>query len=184
MIVADLVNSIKPTAAGVAPAKTATKQDDHKVDIAKKAGIDPVTIDAIDLGAASERVEKKIRLRVHRTCHECQGEFGKERICPKCAHKRCGQCTRFPEKKNKKKAATGAAAPVVAAAAATTATETPALKSLLTKPGRCGGQDLVHKKPTQRVRRNCHACNTLFMSGSKECASCKHVRCADCPRDP
>jgi len=36
----------------------------------------------------------------------------------------------------------------------------------------------------QRVRRTCHECSTLYQPGSKVCASCQHVRCADCPRDP
>lgn len=43
---------------------------------------------------------------------------------------------------------------------------------------------MVHKKPRQRVRRTCHECETLFLSGNKTCDKCGHVRCTDCPRDP
>jgi hypothetical protein len=47
-----------------------------------------------------------------------------------------------------------------------------------------GAPDLVLKKPTQRVRRTCHQCQTLFAPHTKTCANCSHVRCTDCPRDP
>jgi hypothetical protein len=55
---------------------------------------------------------------------------------------------------------------------------------VLKKPSKTGGQDLVHKKPRQRVRRTCHECSTLFTTGTKQCAKCDHTRCTDCPRDP
>jgi hypothetical protein len=54
----------------------------------------------------------------------------------------------------------------------------------LTLPSKTGGQDLVMKKPMQRIRRNCHHCNSVFMPGNKICTKCQHVRCVDCPRDP
>ncbi|MCJ1252287.1 hypothetical protein MMC24_000092 [Lignoscripta atroalba] len=45
-----------------------------------------------------ERVEKKIRFRVHRHCHRCQTTFGSERLCNNCQHTRCKKCPRFPPK--------------------------------------------------------------------------------------
>lgn len=53
----------------------------------------------------------------------------------------------------------------------------------MTKPSKTGGQELVYKKPRQRVRRTCHDCAQLFPPGSKIC-QCGHIRCTDCPRDP
>ena len=57
-------------------------------------------------------------------------------------------------------------------------------KNLLTKPSKTGGQDLVRKPIKQRVRRNCHKCDHLFMPGDKTCPGCEHIRCKKCPRDP
>jgi len=181
-------SSSSPAAATTSKAtsSTAHKNDTaaKKEEILRKANVDP---NVIEIGAAAERVEKKIRLRVHRTCHNCQSEFGKERVCPKCQHKRCKDCTRSPPKKNKgvKKAS---AAATTTGAAATPSTNSVGIKTnskgQITKPARTGGQDLVMKKPTQRVRRTCHQCQTLFTNGNKECSNCKHVRCTDCPRDP
>ncbi|OBT42587.1 hypothetical protein VE00_07109 [Pseudogymnoascus sp. WSF 3629] len=54
----------------------------------------------------------------------------------------------------------------------------------ITKPARTSKQELVHKKPVQRVRRNCHCCGTLFYPPTKTCTECGHIRCTDCPRDP
>lgn len=54
----------------------------------------------------------------------------------------------------------------------------------LTMSSRSGGQDLVRKDVVQRVRRTCHVCKTDFVKGSKECLSCKHIRCKKCPREP
>ncbi|KFY37890.1 hypothetical protein V494_04597 [Pseudogymnoascus sp. VKM F-4513 (FW-928)] len=54
----------------------------------------------------------------------------------------------------------------------------------ITKPARTSKQELVLKKPVQRVRRNCHCCGTLFYPPTKTCTECGHIRCTDCPRDP
>jgi len=47
------------------------------------------------------RVEKPIRMRIHRTCHKCQTTFGGNKICVTCEHPRCSQCPRYPVKKAK-----------------------------------------------------------------------------------
>ncbi|KFY87714.1 hypothetical protein V500_06806 [Pseudogymnoascus sp. VKM F-4518 (FW-2643)] len=54
----------------------------------------------------------------------------------------------------------------------------------ITKPARTSKQELVLKKPVQRVRRNCHCCGTLFYPPTKTCTECGHIRCTNCPRDP
>ncbi|KAI9721941.1 MAG: hypothetical protein M1812_001899 [Candelaria pacifica] len=49
-------------------------------------------------GARKERIEKPIRLRIHRHCHRCQSDFGPDKSCLNCAHKRCTKCPRSPGK--------------------------------------------------------------------------------------
>lgn len=46
----------------------------------------------------AQRVEKKIRLRVRRTCHLCSTVFGSDKFCKKCEHNRCKKCPRYPPK--------------------------------------------------------------------------------------
>lgn len=48
-----------------------------------------------------QRVEKRIRIRIHWKCHECQTSFGGSKTCPSCSHKRCQECPRSPAKKIK-----------------------------------------------------------------------------------
>ncbi|KAL3427338.1 hypothetical protein PVAG01_00847 [Phlyctema vagabunda] len=133
-----------------------------------------------------QRIEKPIRMRVHRTCHRCGASFGANKTCVGCEHTRCTKCPRYPSKKTEKKTKE----PVVVAAIAPTEAEQvkepkeTKEKFILAKPSRTGGQPLVRKKPRQRVRRTCHSCSTLFSSGTKECSNCGHIRCEDCPRDP
>ncbi|KAK8090718.1 hypothetical protein PG994_000223 [Apiospora phragmitis] len=45
------------------------------------------------------RVEKPVRIRIHRTCHKCQATFGTGNSCPGCQHRRCDQCARSPPKR-------------------------------------------------------------------------------------
>ncbi|PBP17678.1 hypothetical protein BUE80_DR011479 [Diplocarpon rosae] len=104
------------------------------------------------------RIEKPIRLRIHRACHVCTTAFGSNKTCAQCQHVRCKACQRFPSKKAEK-----------------------GKGERETEPG---AQPLVMKKPKQRVRRHCHECQTLFPGRSKICPSCDHVRCVECPRDP
>ncbi|MCJ1354763.1 MAG: hypothetical protein MMC33_004752 [Icmadophila ericetorum] len=113
----------------------------------------------------AERVEKKVRMRVHRQCHRCSTTFGAEKICVSCQHTRCKKCPRYPTKKPKDggmilKPGTGI--------------EPPRPRILRTKSligmAQAGENDLVRKKPTQRVRRICHKCNTMF-AGPKSTSS-------------
>lgn len=136
----------------------------------------------------SYRIEKPIRMRIHRTCHVCDTTFGSNKVCAKCEHVRCKQCPRYPVKKDKKpedkgKAKEGAAAVVGGIEVDTYYGLREQIQ--LTKPNpKPGAQPLVRKKPMQRVRRTCHECQTLYAAGVKICSNCGHVRCTDCPRDP
>lgn len=134
------------------------------------------------------RIEKPIRIRIHRTCHKCQTTFGGNKICATCQHPRCSKCPRYPVKKAKTEGAKGkekeAPKALVEGAIEPDTYWGLTEKYVLTIPSRTGGQPLVRKKPMQRVRRTCHECSTLFLAGAKICTNCEHVRCTDCPRDP
>ena len=146
----------------------------------------------------SERVEKKVRMRVHRKCHRCQTTFGPEKICLNCQHTRCKKCPRYPTKRptdpsQAAKSAVGFAAIPTSAISSTRLGGKPRsslpLKpfnpAYLTMPSKsAGGNDLVRKIPKQRVRRMCHECDSTFTGKSGECTVCHHPRCAVCPRDP
>ncbi|KAM3069392.1 hypothetical protein ACMFMG_005498 [Clarireedia jacksonii] len=128
------------------------------------------------------RIEKPIRMRIHRTCHKCNTTFGANKACGNCQHQRCTKCPKYPVKK-KEKGKTAVAG--VDGAIEVDTLWKPTEKIVLTKPShKADGQPLVRKKPMQRVRRNCCECSTLYLSGSKICSNCAHTRCADCPRDP
>lgn len=142
-----------------------------------------------------QRVTQPIRMRVRRTCHRCQTTFGPEKVCVNCQHPRCKKCPRFPPARSKDEAEPQLLMPKPKIAEIITRHRaaqpisphiriTGDPKAPLTKPSRTGGQDIVHKPVRQRVRRHCHRCGTLFISGSRECESCKHTRCKKCPRDP
>jgi hypothetical protein len=137
------------------------------------------------------RVTKPIRMRVRRTCHRCETTFGAEKVCINCSHTRCTKCPRFPPgRPSDEPQVRKPKIPEIYAKQPRALQMTPHLKytgnpaSSLTMTSRTGGQDLVKKTVRQRTRRNCHLCTTQFVSGSKECECCSHVRCKKCPRDP
>ena len=113
------------------------------------------------------RVEKKVRMRVHRTCHRCQTQFGVDRVCNSCNHTRCKKCPRYPGPKKESMKGKGA---MVGGVGSTTATQ--------------GEGGNVKRPDSQRAPRICHKCRTTFGGKSSECQNCKHVRCPQCPRDP
>ncbi|CAL3962951.1 unnamed protein product [Diplocarpon coronariae] len=147
-----------------------------------------VSVEPVPSGPDKEtcRIEKPIRLRVHRACHVCNTSFGSNKTCAQCQHVRCKACPRSPYKKAdraREREKEKLAVPVVAIEPDTYWGLREQL--LLTKPNpKPGAQPLVRKKPKQRVRRHCHECQTLFPGGSKICPGCDHVRCVECPRDP
>ncbi|KAK4140630.1 uncharacterized protein C8A04DRAFT_39718 [Dichotomopilus funicola] len=136
------------------------------------------------------RVEKPIRMRVHRKCHLCSASFGVGRECPQCRHLRCKLCPRLPPKRTeaereesrKKRAAMikerAENAPIIP-----DWDPTPK-KVVLKRPAKTGGQDRYYRKPRQRIRRTCCECEKIFVGTTKTCESCQHIRCTDCPRDP
>ncbi len=137
------------------------------------------------------RVEKPIRMRVHRKCHNCDTFFGHAKECPKCQHTKCKQCPRIPPKRTE---AEKVESRKRRAAILKERAENPPIipdwdfsdkKVQLKKPSKTGGPDLVYKKARQRIRRTCCQCERLFANiQSKGCEGCEHVRCTDCPRDP
>jgi hypothetical protein len=148
----------------------------------KKHGLE---VKATDLPLATTapgpRIQKDIRMRVHRSCHKCDTPYGPDKTCLECGHKRCKRCPRHPAKKSKDKGK---------GPEKLTAKTAPGYKKRkgdiaygLTIPGRRGGQDLVHKEVRQRVHRKCHRCDTDF-GAEKVCSNCKHNRCKKCPRTP
>lgn len=141
-----------------------------------------------------ERVEKPIRMRVHRHCHQCQTTFGRDKVCTSCHHMRCTNCKRYPSRKKKKapemEELSASAGPVAGPGSGTGLlvvdmnTQSRTSEVLLTMPGRTPGKELVRRKPLQRVRRTCHKCESVFQGKDQACLNCNHERCSKCPRDP
>lgn len=141
-----------------------------------------------------ERVEKPIRMRVHRDCHQCQTTFGRDRVCSNCHHIRCTKCPRYPTTKKRKapevesRAAGADPGPGAGFGGGLLAVDknSPSKTSGVTliMPGRSPGRDLVRRVPQQRARRSCHRCNSLFRGQELACPNCHHERCPQCPRDP
>ncbi|KAJ4352560.1 uncharacterized protein N0V89_007909 [Didymosphaeria variabile] len=126
-----------------------------------------------------QRIEKPIRMRVHRTCHRCGTTYGADKVCAKCEHKRCKKCPRYPKKKTPLEKAQAQAQSDAQAAKVL-----PKKKRVLTLPARAGGE-LAYQPAKQRVRRNCHKCQALFIPPTATiCESCRHIRCTKCPREP
>jgi len=138
------------------------------------------------------RMDKSIRMRVRRSCHKCDTVFTQAKECPSCQHVRCSQCVRHPPKRTEaelqasreRRAAILKANKENAPIIPDWDYEYNAKDFVLTRPRKTVPGELVHRKPRQRVRRNCHECQTLFAVGVKVCQNCEHVRCTDCPRDP
>ncbi|KAF6223843.1 hypothetical protein HO173_013174 [Letharia columbiana] len=120
------------------------------------------------------RVEKQVRMRIHRTCHRCQTTFGADRVCSNCQHTRCKKCPRFPGSKSQVPKGKGLAAD----------DGLEKKTGALTMVHRASGKEMTRRAPTQRVRRTCHQCETLFQGKATQCENCKHLRCPTCPRDP
>ena len=122
---------------------------------------------------AVERVEKAIRMRVHRSCHRCGTLYGADKICRQCEHKRCKKCPRYPRKKTPEEKQ-----------ADREDTEQPKRKRMLTIRTRAG-DELVYQPARQRIRRTCHMCEKVFVPATATvCENCQHVRCTRCAREP
>jgi hypothetical protein len=190
----------KPTVAAATPAVETTKVPEGATKVlrsqidaerAKKlAERFALTIEPFSARPEKEtyRIEKPIRMRIHRSCHICGATFGSNKVCAQCQHARCKQCPRYPIKKEKqpedKGKAREATLPVPGAIEVDTYYGLREQLQLTKPSNKPGGQPLVRKKPMQRVRRTCHECQTLFPASVKTCSNCGHIRCTDCPRDP
>jgi hypothetical protein len=188
LLIINILSTVKTdpaTKSTPAPTKHTTEELERARQLAHKFNIDLDTSDWKIIEVA-ERVEKPIRMRIHRTCHVCNTSYGANKTCASCGHERCEQCPRYPKKKvlrGKGKDVAYMGGPKGSGAEAIEGLKRKH-KYVLTLPSKTGGQDLVMKRPMQRVRRNCHRCDNVFMPGNKICAKCEHVRCVDCPRDP
>ncbi|KAH7375790.1 hypothetical protein B0T11DRAFT_270990 [Plectosphaerella cucumerina] len=156
--------------------------------LGEKYGLEIKKSDWYSTEGTALRVEKPIRMRVHRTCAACSATFSSAKECPSCGSTKY---KRYPPKRTEaeKIASRERRAALIKANKENAPiipdyNYDPRKEPVLTKPSKCGGQDLVHKKPRQRVRRTCHECQSLFTTGNKTCDKCSHVRCTDCPRDP
>lgn len=131
-------------------------------------------------------LERSTRPWILTTCHECNTTFGGSIICATCTHPRCPKCPRYPpigsgtSGENKENRQTGSSA----AGDIEVDDDHGKEKEVLTKQGKSGERQLVKKKITQRVRRTCHLCTTLYTPASRICLNCSHTRCSECPRDP
>ncbi|KAI0010962.1 hypothetical protein F4779DRAFT_261526 [Xylariaceae sp. FL0662B] len=139
------------------------------------------------------RVEKSVRMRIHRECHLCHSGFGAGNKCPNCEHIRCKNCTRYPVKRNEaEQQANRERREALIRRNKENAPIIPSYdyveKIILTQPCKTGVQDRVFKgKPRMRVRRTCHECGSLITANAKQtrtCDNCGHRRCDDCPRNP
>lgn len=112
-------------------------------------------------------VRKKIRQRVHRTCHRCETDFGAEKVCSHCKHNRCTKCPRDPHKKNKPPGYYDGR------------------DSTDSEPEPIGHRPLRTYKPIRRrIHWTCTKCSATFLQGSKICESCGSQRDDTGVRDP
>ena len=123
----------------------------------------------------SVRVEKKVRMRIHRHCHRCQTMFGVEKQCAECGHTRCKKCPRskmtgLKDRKGKSVVAGG----LVVDDRYMSMME----PDVLNMPYRRTIRDLGGG-----ARRICHKCQTMFIGNAPQCEACGHQRCAQCPQD-
>lgn len=125
------------------------------------------------------RIAKPIRVRVRWSCHRCQGQVDKNKVCVVCQHARCDRCVRDPPSRRSTEETT----PPVTEADLMMDVYWNAAATVMQRPSVTGGQDLVHRPPKQVVRRTCHLCQASF-ERSKTCSRCSHKRCSECPRDP
>ncbi|EFX03101.1 hypothetical protein CMQ_3030 [Grosmannia clavigera kw1407] len=182
----------KAEAAGLEPTKVSRMKlhEERARKLGERFGLEIQLSEWHSTEGEALRVNKPIRMRVHRVCHECNTEFGSSKECTNCKHARCKKCPRYPPKRTEaEKVASRERRAQIVKERKENAPIVPdwdhTRKPItLTIPSKNGGRDLVYKKPRQRVRRNCCQCNKMFLAGNKKCPGCEHARCTDCPRDP
>lgn len=106
-----------------------------------------------------ELVRKKIRQRIHRTCHRCETDFGAEKVCSKCKHNRCNKCPQDPHKKNKPPGYYDDR------------------DGSDSEPETAGRRPLrTYKKIRRRIHWTCTKCSSTFINGNKICRGCGSQR--------
>ena len=123
------------------------------------------------------RIERKVRVRIVRTCHNCQTLFGADKVCITCQHTRCKHCGRYPVAKSKKSKGKEITTEAIAVDDASMKRSNDPL--IMTE--RFSSKELGGRSTSRRI---CHKCETLFAGGSTQCEKCKHSRCPQCPREP
>lgn len=85
-----------PKSAVPAPPRMSTAE--RAQELFKKHGLDISSVDwPLSKVPQGERVQKEIRMRVHRTCHRCGTTYtGADKVCCECSHRRCTKCPRNP----------------------------------------------------------------------------------------
>lgn len=80
------------------PAPPRMSTAERAQELFKKHGLDISSVDwPLSNVPQGERVQKDIRMRVHRSCHKCGTTYtGADKVCCSCAHKRCTKCPRNP----------------------------------------------------------------------------------------
>ena len=124
------------------------------------------------------RVEKKVRLRIHRHCHRCQVMFGVEKLCSSCGHTRCKKCPQTQPSKQKDRKGKSITTGGIVVDDRHMSGMGPDVFSM---PYRRTGRELPG---TGAARRMCHKCQTIFAGNAPQCGTCGHSRCAQCPQDP
>lgn len=126
------------------------------------------------------RVEKQVRMRIHRICHRCQTTFGADRLCSRCHHTRCKKCPRVPGPGSKIKASKGKG---IAVGAVVTDDGLEKKADPLTMLHSASEKEMTMNIQS-RVRWKCEKCQTLFKDTEKICSNCGHEKCDECPREP
>ena len=124
----------------------------------------------------SVRVEKKVRMRIHRHCHRCQTMFGVEKQCAECGHTRCKKCPRTKMTRQRDRKGKSVVTGGIVVDDRYMSMMGP---DVLNMPYRRTGKELPGV-----VHRICHKCQTMFVGNTPQCEACGHQRCAQCPQDP
>jgi hypothetical protein len=152
-----------------------------------KYGLDPDELqwpsaagnDGSDSTSERQRVEKKIRQRVRVQCSSCSAVFGKSKICPRCSHVRCRECTRSPARKPKARSETKGKG----RATSTELLPDPTQPSAARPFPQAQDQTIGYARHERNVR-SCHKCTSPFAPNSAQiCLSCGHLRCSKCIKE-
>jgi hypothetical protein len=190
----------------------------------EKYGLTYESLPTSTLKENNRRVERPIRIRIHWVCHECNTQFGANRTCVNCEHRRCSECIRTPEKRVREilgsanvveeERPSGQGPAGLATALVIEAPESagsalaieptqpvrleprsaeeiaeddplpahPLLYVLQQRPS--AGVELMFPNIARPAERTCHECQAHIESANRsECQQCRHQICSACPQD-